>query len=86
MLLLIDIVFVTVLSTTLNILIVKVKWNKENYELELCTSETPYVFKAQIFGLTGVSPDRQKLMFKGAVIKDDEWNAATLKMLKNVSV
>lgn len=66
--------------TTFN---VKVKWNKETYDLELNTTETPNVFKAQIFGLTGVSPERQKVMFKGSVIKDDEWNPATLKVIKN---
>lgn len=64
---------------------VKVKWNKDTYDLELDTTEPPNVFKAQIFGLTGVSPERQKVMFKGAVIKDDEWNPATLKVIKNVS-
>lgn len=61
------------------------KWNKDTYDVELNTTETPSVFKAQIFGLTGVSPERQKVMFKGVVIKDDEWNPATLKVIKNVS-
>lgn len=62
------------------------KWNKDTYDVELNTTETPSVFKAQIFGLTGVSPDRQKVMFKGAVIKDDEWSPTTLKVVKNVSL
>lgn len=63
----------------------KVKWNKETYDLDLDTNEPPNVFKAQIFGLTGVSTERQKVMFKGSVIKDDEWSPITLKSLKNVS-
>lgn len=64
---------------------VKIKWNKETYDLELDTNESPSVFKAQIFALTGVSTDRQKVMFKGSVIKEDEWNSTMLKSIKNVS-
>lgn len=48
------------------------------------TNERPDVFKAQIFALTGVSTSRQKVMFKGGVIKDDEWNPVMLKSIKNV--
>lgn len=62
----------------------KIKWNKETYDLELDTNEPPSVFKAQIFALTGVTTDRQKVMFKGGVIKDDEWNSTMLKSIKNV--
>lgn len=65
-------------------LLVKVKWNKETLALDLDTNEQPNVFKAQIFALTGVSTERQKVMFKGAVIKDEEWNPVTLKAIKNV--
>lgn len=32
------------------------------------------VFKAQLFALSGVVPERQKVMFKGVVLKDNEWN------------
>ncbi|OTF83822.1 ubiquitin carboxyl-terminal hydrolase 14-like protein, partial [Euroglyphus maynei] len=64
---------------------VKIKWNKEQYDLELDTNEPPSVFKAQIFALTGVSTDRQKVVFKGGVIKDDEWNSTMLKSIKNVT-
>ncbi|UXI17166.1 stromal membrane-associated protein 1 [Sarcoptes scabiei] len=62
---------------------VKVKWNKDVYDVELDTNERPDVFKAQIFALTGVSTSRQKVMFKGGVIKDDEWNPVMLKSIKN---
>lgn len=29
------------------------------------------VFKTQVFSLTGVAPDRQKIMVKGGMLKDD---------------
>lgn len=40
---------------------VKVKWGKEAYDVELDLKEDPEVFKAQLFALTGVTPDRQKV-------------------------
>ena len=49
--------------------IVKVKWGKERYDdVELNTEESPEVFKMQLFSLTGVPPDRQKVMISGAMI------------------
>ena len=60
---------------------VKVKWGKELYnEVELNTDEEPVVFKAQLFALTGVQPNRQKVMIKGAAIRDDSWDNVTNKM------
>lgn len=48
----------------------KVKWGKETFsDIEVDMSEEPMVFKAQLFALTGVQPDRQKVMVKGAVLK-----------------
>ena len=47
-----------------------VKWAKEKLnDIELNTDEPPLVFKAQLFALCGVQPERQKLMVKGTVIK-----------------
>lgn len=47
-----------------------VKWGKEKFEeVELNTEEPPMVFKAQLFALTGVQPDRQKVMVKGGTLK-----------------
>lgn len=62
---------------------VKVKWGKESFpDVEVNTDEEPLLFKAQLFALTGVQPERQKIMCKGTTLKDgDEWNLA----LKNVS-
>lgn len=59
---------------------VNVKWGKEKLsDVELNTDEPPIVFKAQLFALCGVQPVRQKLMIKGAVIKDDDWGNVKLK-------
>ena len=47
-----------------------IKWGKEKFsDVECNTDESPELFKAQLFALSGVAPERQKLMIKGAVIK-----------------
>ncbi|GAA6071738.1 ubiquitin carboxyl-terminal hydrolase 14, partial [Tachysurus ichikawai] len=57
-----------------------VKWGKEKFEaVELNTEEPPMVFKAQLFALTGVQPDRQKVMIKGGTLKDEEWGNIKIK-------
>lgn len=57
-----------------------VKWGKEAYsDVEVDLSQSPLVFKSQLFALTGVPPDRQKVMIKGALLKDDEWGKAVPK-------
>ena len=49
---------------------VNVKWGKEKFtDIECSTDEPPMVFKAQLFALSGVQPERQKVMMKGAVLK-----------------
>lgn len=54
---------------------VKVKWGRELFpDIEVNTDEEPILFKAQLFALTGVQPERQKVMCKGGILKDDEWN------------
>ncbi|GBP35589.1 Ubiquitin carboxyl-terminal hydrolase 14 [Eumeta japonica] len=54
--------------------LVKVKWGKETYPgVEVNTDEEPIVFKAQIFALTGVQPERQKVVCKGVTLRDDVW-------------
>ncbi|XP_005181587.2 ubiquitin carboxyl-terminal hydrolase 14 [Musca domestica] len=54
---------------------VKVKWGRELFpDIEVNTDEEPILFKAQLFALTGVAPDRQKVMCKGGILKDDQWN------------
>uniref|UniRef100_A0A1B6CDA9 Ubiquitin carboxyl-terminal hydrolase n=1 Tax=Clastoptera arizonana TaxID=38151 RepID=A0A1B6CDA9_9HEMI len=68
--------------------LVKVKWGKEMYtDVEANTDDDPLVFKAQLFALTGVQPERQKVMVKGATLKDSDWgnikisNGATILMM-----
>ena len=46
------------------------KWGKEKFtDIECNTDEPPEVFKAQLFALSGVQPDRQKVMMKGVTLK-----------------
>jgi ubiquitin carboxyl-terminal hydrolase 14 len=67
---------------------VKVKWGKNTYsDIDLNTDEDPLLFKAQIFALTGVQPDRQKVMLKGAQLKDDGWGTLPVKgVIKTCSI
>lgn len=59
---------------------VKVKWGKEVFpNVEVNTDEEPMLFKAQLFALTGVQPERQKVMLKGMTLKDDDWGNIKLK-------
>lgn len=37
--------------------------------MEIDTTQPPYVFKCQLFDLTGVPPERQKIMVKGGLLK-----------------
>lgn len=53
---------------------VNVKWGKELYkDVEVDLSQPPLVFKSQLFTLSGVPPDRQKVLIKGGQLKDDDW-------------
>lgn len=59
---------------------VKVKWGKELFpNVEVNTDEEPMLFKAQLFALTGVQPERQKVMLKGMTLKDEDWGPMKLK-------
>lgn len=56
------------------------KWGKESFQnVEVNTDEEPMLFKAQLFALTGVQPERQKVMLKGMTLKDEEWGNIKLK-------
>ena len=49
---------------------VSVKWQKEVFPgIEIDTSQPPIVFKSQLDTLTGVPPERQKIMVKGGILK-----------------
>lgn len=59
---------------------VNVKWGKEVFsDVDVDTTQTPLMFKSQLFTLSGVPPDRQKVMIKGALLKDDDWGKAVPK-------
>ncbi|KAI4331266.1 hypothetical protein MLD38_029467 [Melastoma candidum] len=60
---------------------VTVKWQKEVFpDVEIDTSQTPYLFKCQLYDLTGVPPERQKIMVKGGLLKDDaDWKTVGVK-------
>ncbi|KAJ4717941.1 Ubiquitin carboxyl-terminal hydrolase [Melia azedarach] len=62
-------------------LTVSVKWQKEVFSnVEIDTSQPPYVFKCQLYDLTGVPPERQKIMVKGGLLKDDsDWSTLGVK-------
>ncbi|KAG5676155.1 hypothetical protein PVAND_006004 [Polypedilum vanderplanki] len=54
---------------------VKVKWNKETFtNVAVNTDESVEDFKVQLFSLSGVPIERQKIMCAGKTLKDDEWN------------
>ncbi|XP_024026765.1 ubiquitin carboxyl-terminal hydrolase 6 [Morus notabilis] len=61
---------------------VSVKWQKELFKsVEIDTTQPPYVFKCQLYDLTGVPPERQKIMVKGGLLKDDaDWSTLGVKV------
>ncbi|CAG8983404.1 hypothetical protein HYALB_00000572 [Hymenoscyphus albidus] len=50
---------------------VVVKHQGKKYDVELDPSSLGEVFKFQLYSLTGVEPDRQKILVKGGQLKDD---------------
>ncbi|KAI0983601.1 hypothetical protein GJ496_007930 [Pomphorhynchus laevis] len=57
----------------MNIIPVKVKWGREIFnDVELDLNETPLDFKIRLFSLTGVLPDRQRIINSGKMI-GDKW-------------
>lgn len=53
-------------------------------DVECDTDEPPLLFKAQLFALTGVQPERQKVMIKGISLKDGEWGTIKLKDVSHI--
>ena len=59
--------------------LVNIKWNKEIFkDIEVDSSLPPTVLKAQLFSLTNVPSERQKIMVKGQTIGDENWGKVTL--------
>jgi hypothetical protein len=48
--------------------LVAVKWQGKKFDIELDTEEPGSTFKFQIFSLTGVPPERQKVLIKGGPV------------------
>ncbi|CAJ0942364.1 unnamed protein product, partial [Mesorhabditis belari] len=55
-----------------------VKWGREKYTVDANTEDPPFVFKSQLFALTGVQPDRQKLVIKGKILPDESWEGIAI--------
>ncbi|KAJ2761762.1 deubiquitinating enzyme [Coemansia sp. BCRC 34490] len=49
----------------------QVKWQGKKYAVDVDTTMPGEVFKMQLFSLTGVAPDRQKVLVKGGQLKDE---------------
>ena len=51
-------------------------------------AEPPIVFKSQLFTLTGVPPDRQKVMIAGTTVGDEDWgkSAGKIKPVSNIAL
>jgi len=65
---------------------VTVKWGKEKFsDVEINTAEPPEVFKAQLFALTNVPPERQKIMSKGSTLKAS-WDGFSSKLKKGAII
>uniref|UniRef100_A0A5K3F6D3 Ubiquitin carboxyl-terminal hydrolase 14 n=1 Tax=Mesocestoides corti TaxID=53468 RepID=A0A5K3F6D3_MESCO len=70
---------------------VNVKWNSKKFnDLEIDTDASPQDFKALLFSLTGVPPDRQKVMMPGGLLGDTSYdkirlrNGATVMLMGSV--
>lgn len=50
---------------------IKVTWGKESHVVDVDTSLPGVVLKNQLYSLTGVPPERQKVMVKGGMLQDD---------------
>ena len=57
-----------------------IKWGKNTLDIETSSSDTLETFKAQLYSLTSVLPEKQKLMYKGKFLKEDT------KALKDLNI
>lgn len=52
--------------------LVNIKWNKTTLQdIDLDLNDEVLTFKTQIYALTNVPVDKQKIMFKGKILKDE---------------
>lgn len=60
---------------------VVVKWGKQVFDVEVDVAQPPLVFKSQLFALTAVPPERQKVMAKGGrMLRDDADDLSALSL------
>ena len=57
------------------------KWGKESYDVDIVAADGVDVLRAQIFALTSVPTDRQKLLFKGKMIKVQFFSAFMISFM-----
>ncbi|CAH8577765.1 unnamed protein product [Schistosoma turkestanicum] len=59
---------------------VNVKWQKNRYSNVDCnTDESPEIFKASLFSLTGIPPDRQKIMMPGGILGNENYDGIKIR-------
>ncbi|VDM05297.1 unnamed protein product [Schistocephalus solidus] len=64
----------------LYIFVVNVKWKKQKFtDVECDTNEPPGSFKAVLFSLTGVPPERQNVMMPGGILGDANYDGIKLR-------
>jgi ubiquitin carboxyl-terminal hydrolase 14 len=62
---------------------VSVKWNGKKFDDVIVNLNEPAsVFKSQLFSLTGVEPERQKVLVKGGMLKDETDLKSVLKEVR----
>ena len=56
---------------------VSIKWGKQQFnDVEVNLQEDITLFKCQVYALTNVPVEKQKIMAKGKIIKDDQaWSS-----------
>jgi ubiquitin carboxyl-terminal hydrolase 14 len=64
----------------MSVFTVSVKWQKQKFNDVQCDMGKPPIdFKAILFSLSGVPPERQKVMIQGTLLSDDAWNNIQMK-------
>lgn len=52
---------------------ITIKWaGQKPFDVEVDTEEPGSTLKSQIYSITGVEPDRQKILVKGGALKDEQ--------------
>ena len=51
---------------------IKVKWNKQEFSLDIDLTQELGLLRSQLLSLSGVLPEKQKIMMKGKVLSNDE--------------